>query len=78
MGRIDVQLVKNISSGRCFLIVGAGASVSLGYPSWKELAKAVFNSIGKDNSQIVSKYGERLENLKCSFKTLLLLPINIK
>lgn len=67
MSRIDLQLIKSISSGRCFLIVGAGASVGLGYPSWKQLAKVVFNSIVKDNPQITKKYGDSWNDLSTDF-----------
>lgn len=38
MSRIDKELLKTIHSGKCFLLVGSGASIDAGYPSWSELA----------------------------------------
>ena len=38
-------LVQNILSGRCFVLVGAGPSCEVGYPSWERLANAVFGEV---------------------------------
>jgi hypothetical protein len=39
------ELIRNINSGRCFALVGAGPSCELGYPSWAELARSVHDHL---------------------------------
>ena len=64
MRRIDIQLIKKISSGRCFLIVGAGASAGMGYPTWKQLAKLVFDSVSPDYPDYCAQYENSWENIQ--------------
>lgn len=42
---LDSKLLKAINSGRCFLLVGAGPSCEMGYPSWKSLAETLYDKI---------------------------------
>jgi len=37
----DQRLVRKISQGRCFALIGSGPSTEVGYPTWEELAKGV-------------------------------------
>jgi hypothetical protein len=39
------QLLRNILSGRCFVLVGSGPSCERGYPSWEQLAKLVMEEL---------------------------------
>jgi hypothetical protein len=41
----DQRLVRKINLGRCFALLGAGASAELGYPSWPTLAKEIVDGI---------------------------------
>lgn len=49
MSVIDRDLVKAVNSGRCFVVVGSGASNEVGLPSWKNLAS---NAIDNFQSEI--------------------------
>ena len=33
------ELVQPINTGRCFALIGAGPSCSVGFPDWKKLAE---------------------------------------
>ena len=61
MALIDRDLVKAINLGRCFALVGSGASCELGVASWENLAKKVIASLTepdvvKDcNSHLIKK-----------------------
>ena len=46
---LDNKLLKSINSGRCFLLVGAGPSCEIGYPSWKSLAEKLYDKIKSSN-----------------------------
>lgn len=39
MARLDKDLIKRIHSGKCIILVGSGASLEAGYPSWRQLAE---------------------------------------
>ena len=41
----DDELLRRIISGRCFLLLGAGVSTELGYPSWEALAHSVMTRV---------------------------------
>ncbi|MHC1765885.1 MAG: SIR2 family protein [Verrucomicrobiia bacterium] len=41
----DSTLIKKINSGRCFALVGSGPSSEIGYPSWENLARAVWENV---------------------------------
>ncbi len=43
----DSDLIRKINSGRCFALVGAGASAEMGFPSWKKLAIDVRDRVMK-------------------------------
>lgn len=43
------ELIRIINSGRCFVLVGAGASMEMGYPSWRKLAIDVRDRILRHN-----------------------------
>lgn len=47
MGKLNTQLLKNISHGDCIVLIGSGISIESGFPSWKNLAKYVFTKINK-------------------------------
>lgn len=42
---LDQRLIKSINSGRCFLLVGSGASCDVGYPTWENLATKTFKRL---------------------------------
>jgi hypothetical protein len=42
------DLLRRIISGRCFLLLGAGVSTELGYPSWETLTRGVVARVLKD------------------------------
>lgn len=39
MARIENDVLKRIHSGKCVILVGAGASIDSGYPSWKQMVE---------------------------------------
>src|SRR5947207_2191749 len=39
------ELISAINRGRCFALVGSGPSCELGYPSWRKLATAVYDTL---------------------------------
>ncbi len=41
----DRRVVRNINLGRCFVLVGSGASVEMGYPSWPALVHGVMKAV---------------------------------
>jgi len=41
----DEDLLRRIISGRCFLLIGAGVSTELGYPSWEALARSAMTRV---------------------------------
>lgn len=41
----DRDLVRKINSGRCFVLIGAGPSCEIGYPSWYDLAKSTYERL---------------------------------
>lgn len=43
MTKNDAIILKQINSGKCFLLVGSGASIDSGYPNWKDLVEQIFN-----------------------------------
>ncbi|MHC4276607.1 MAG: SIR2 family NAD-dependent protein deacylase [Planctomycetota bacterium] len=42
---LDDRLVRSISLGRCFALVGSGPSCEMGYPSWTELAQKTYDKL---------------------------------
>lgn len=42
---LDEKLLRAISRGRCFVLVGSGPSCEMGYPSWKKLAEDVYKEL---------------------------------
>ena len=48
MSIINRDLVKDINSGKCLVLIGSGPSIELGLPSWYALANSVVNSLNKD------------------------------
>ena len=36
---IPKQLITQLTSGRCFALIGSGPSIVMGYPSWTKLAQ---------------------------------------
>lgn len=45
----DADLVRIVNTGRCFALVGAGASAEMGYPSWHTLAVRVRDHVLAEN-----------------------------
>lgn len=45
---LEPDLLRSINSGRCFALVGAGASSEMGYPSWGQLAAKVRDRVLAD------------------------------
>ena len=39
------ELVKTINTGRCFALIGAGPSCSVGFPDWKKLAEGAISKM---------------------------------
>lgn len=39
MARIEKELLKRLHSGKCVVLVGSGASLESGYPSWRQMVK---------------------------------------
>ena len=46
------DLIKYINSGRCLVLVGAGPSCEIGYPSWCELAKTTIEHVYKTVQEV--------------------------
>ena len=44
----DKELIKKINSQRCCILVGAGPSCEVGYPSWHELASRSYDRLVRD------------------------------
>ncbi len=59
------DLIKAINRGRCFAIVGSGPSCEVGYPTWGQLAAAVYENLrssGKaDDQESYQMYLEKRE-----------------
>ena len=51
---LDQRLIRSINSGRCFVLVGAGPSCEVGYPSWAALASQTYQKLMND-SQVKDK-----------------------
>ena len=43
----DKRLIRNVNNGRCFVLVGAGPSCEVGYPSWRKLAELTYEELTK-------------------------------
>ena len=41
----DPDLIHKINNGRCFVLIGAGPSSEIGYPSWERLTKDVWSNV---------------------------------
>lgn len=41
----DKRLIRAINGGRCFVLVGAGPSCEVGYPSWQRLAELTYEEL---------------------------------
>ena len=48
----DKELIRKINSGRCFVLVGAGPSCEMGYPSWSHLAQLSYNELQRHNEYV--------------------------
>ncbi len=46
---LDKRLIKAINSENCFVLVGAGPSCEMGYPSWGILAEKTYNFLLNGN-----------------------------
>lgn len=46
-----IELARLVNKGRCWAVVGAGASCDLGVPSWKELAQEVVQLVESEASE---------------------------
>ncbi len=56
---LETALVRRINAGRCFALVGAGASVELGYPTWRTLSTAVRDHVLGNNASADPETYER-------------------
>jgi hypothetical protein len=54
MSRLDQNLLKKLTHGKCFLMLGSGVSINSGYPSWVDLAKKVLQ-YAKDKTLLSDK-----------------------
>ena len=52
MAVICEELVRAINSGRCFALVGAGASCELGLPTWRQLCELVMADLVADGVDV--------------------------
>ena len=43
----DKNLIRKINGGRCFILVGAGPSCEVGYPSWQRLSELTYAELQK-------------------------------
>jgi len=48
MSIINRDLVRDINSGKCLVLIGSGPSIELGLPSWHTLANNVISCLNKD------------------------------
>lgn len=46
---MDRYLVEYLSSGKCWLLVGSGPSVAMGYPTWRDLAAKATEALRVEN-----------------------------
>ncbi len=60
---IPAKLSQAIAEGKCAVFVGAGLSVAAGYPSWKDLLKALMKTAAPDGSQISAEQTRELTDL---------------
>ena len=69
MDRFDKNFVKIISQGDSVILVGSGASVGVGYPTWGELVKIVYLGIVDEcNNELRERYNNLwLENDSSKF-----------
>lgn len=61
MSIIDKDLVRAINSGRCFALIGSGASCELGIASWRQLCEQVINNLSHDIA-LMNKCNELMDN----------------
>ena len=56
MDKSEASLFKEIAHGNCFVLVGSGASIDAGYPSWIDLAKQVYVSFQDECDESQKKH----------------------
>src|SRR3989338_5978910 len=62
---ISHDLVRKINRGRCFVLVGSGASCEVGYPSWHSLAELTYNWLVREGKTEDNKsYEDYLKDRK--------------
>lgn len=60
-----MELTRLINTGKCWAIVGAGASCEMGLPSWEGLARGIYAHIRESGVEHDSKtYSKYIENRK--------------
>ena len=48
----DKELIRKINSGRCMVLVGAGPSCEIGYPSWSDLARQSYEELQRHHEYV--------------------------